>query len=590
MDPAEFLEGCARTLEEHPSCSYLVPRAFGLSGRVSGADLGTRKRLGLVAFERFLHTLWASGTSAVSMRLSLPAQERFLTGLVAPILKDMAAWLNSAEPRDYLALQDEWEHQLNSYQEEVLDGPPTTDARAMRRPARPQEDGPRWRADLIKLIAEGEVLYDADTPRFLLKSGHRSRTFLNTEGFVSRKHSDPRDTDGTPRAFEAVLGDFLRDVRRTLLTAGEEREPVYLLPIKGFGETSGPVTLEGSFSRQGARAASIGPHVVMPTLEFPREPAVEEDEVAIPVEDVTTTGSGIRRMIEEYRDYYGEVPPAVIVLINRAPEEALEFAGTQVLSMLTFEDLVSSGLAVPEVLRSSLADEWWASLPHLFQRSTVDLASPLLPEEILSAGDARARFERLLTSRLEIEDAGGEVTWLAGTPLRTTPRHLVNYFTNLTILTWNALARDIQGSWFTAEADPAGFMLEIVHHEENQPFVSELWSRALARGFEEGWQETGWLDDDEQRLHLLVVSMTGWVLGQLEEAADEGPWHVVGGEPARRLPEQEVTARVEEAVQGGQAVLKRYGGDDIDPDEMQALLAMLRRDIEASLSLRIGRR
>jgi hypothetical protein len=509
-----FLEANSQFLQEHPSCSYIVPLTLE---QLEENKTGELPEESVKNFKDHLECVWSDVTSAISTIVPVSLQleiirkigeliqgfaklirEHFSTGSYDSLDKSVGKlkteWDESCKPLVTKVQTAIWEYKRplgKLYKHEVK--------------VRSDKD---WKNDFIKLINTYDLMNESKQPSYLLKSGYRSFFFFSSADLTSpriwpefckilsafiEKEVDPRvrqKLHEDEARFEHVLERYSRfGLNNT----------IELVPVaKMHGENLGTPTLMAGLATLGFSQRDLAPPSYFGIERLRGRKPEEEEMPVVMLDDVSSRGAGIGDSIKRLKAAIGQEPLLCLLIVDRLREEISELHGVELLSMIDRSDLVESKLWEPEILMASLDDPLWSGLNLMTEtiRETCKFAGESAKKHL----DLSNRFSLLLEDILKIESHQGK-TKILGIRVELTKDSLEMYLSNFVFICWNML---IPASFRIDE--PMKFLDLVLELERNHRIVLSPLSVLLQRDLGEFVEnESSFLKQDDI-IHRLLVS------------------------------------------------------------------------------------
>jgi len=557
-DLAELLQENARFLCHYPSCSYLVRLTLRTLEKESESINDDIIALVIKDFVEFMYSAWDSGTSAVSATLDIPLQIEFIREHIALYMQQMAEILKMENWKEYRVREEAW---LNDFKK--IAGIAQTKWKEYKPSKRDTAKKLRlldqlkpWEREFLTLISKYALLREQKEPVFLLKSGYRSFYFFNASHLVSKGVNAQENLEIMQR-FKNALKSFTDEIRASLRHTG--RPIVFLLIQKAYGEDPGTSVLAGTFTELGIPTAFLNPHMPSPSFDWPKGAILEGNPLLVPFEDVVTTGEGMEKIVQRYRQMTGEDPPIFPVIFDRSPFQnpGLEQVdGIKVTSMVNMEKLVKAQIHDPEILRLSVASPWWSSLTELFRHDYLKEIYLFGERDNPGYNRISQKLGELIKDSYEIE--GNKPAYLfhsfnTDRPLSDITRYLINVH----ILYWNAIFDISFGGRISRLEDPVEYIETMLRIEETQRPTTIICPAMLKRGLE--GIAFPKLIDPWDKIHRIFVLKSADIIDFLKDKYKE--CEILNMSERESITLGEAYSIIDETLESRREIYKRFNRD-----------------------------
>lgn len=561
-----FLDVNSKFLQEHPSCSYIIPMTLAKL-----EENGTNESLeeSVNNFKDHLECVWNDVTSAISTIVPVSLQLEIIRKIgeliqgFAKLIREHHSPSGSYSSLDESVdhLKEEWEKSCKNLVTRVQ-----TAVCEYRRPLGKlykrdikERSDKNWKNDFIRLINTYDLMNESKQPSYLLKSGYRSFFFFSSADLTSptiwsefcKILSAFMEKEVDPFIAEKLRKDETR-FKHVLQRYSQFglKNTIELAPVaKMHGENLGTPTLMAGLANLGFSQRDLAPSSYF-GIERLRGRKPEEDMLIVMLDDVSSRGAGIGESIERLGTAIGQKPFLGLLIVDRSREEISESHGLGLLSMIDRSDLVESRIWEPEILLASFEDPLWSGIN--LTTDTIEEACKFAAESTKKHEDLRNGFSLLLEDVLKIETDHGK-TKILGTRIEFAKDDLEMYLSNFLIICWNML---IPASFRIDE--PVKFLDLVLELERNHRIALDpcalLLQQKLDRSIED---ESSFLKEDDI-IHRLLVSHNDRLVHEIKNKYNEY-LKLTMGKAFELYSEKELNDMVDETIKKTRERFMREG-------------------------------
>jgi len=511
----EFTEKSAEFVKAYPACSYIIREVI--------EKLGNTRDFVLRDLYKFVSEIWDSCTSTVSCGIPLEIQVELIKKL-ARFLSE--AIKNSKNTNEYLKIKIEFEDELQEFWKKTKSSLWKTEIR--RIPLSPRDTqidkiDNKLKKRLLKIIADYRLIFDANIPVFLVRSGYRSFYFINPSYLTLPVYIHENDSKKKIKDFEEFLEELFN-------TNSKDKKAVTLF-VKRFGEDVGTVTWSIPLTELGVPPIiyDLGSKYFF----WSKGPIIKRDPQSVNlVIDLTTTGGTARKVIEIIKEEFKKPPSECTILINRG-FGILEIDGVKPTTIVNWGDFIEFFRLVPEILRVSISSRieklgyvWPSIYPYRNYLREIYLYEKYLSEHkeniiMELCKEFEDKFEEFITQNYELKERDGKFYLFSVYDTEKTKNEVFNYLLTIHTLCWKHIYEKIFGEEDKAYLEkPLEFLLDSLEFDTDEkitvPFLPELLKKKLS----EKEYEIPSIDPMD-RIHRIFVSNTEEIIGHIDKRLKE---------------------------------------------------------------------
>jgi len=409
---------------------------------------------------QFVSNIWYSISSAASITISADQQKEIMLELRSD-LKKLHRELSSKKP-NYLILfykkidflENKWKKYLKNLDRNYI----SKEELQKKSFFKLDSNLPKWKQNLLELIAENNLFLKSDSPRYLLKSGIKSFYFFNNTYAVF-------DRDIRKDYVKLVIEGINQKINE--LKRENENVNLIIWLSKTYGEGDSTVLFGSQQIDLPYCDLLMLPHVNW--YDIARGLILEKDlpyQKPILIDDLTGTGGTLKEALERLGDlkltpiaYIGIVDRSLVGLENTELSKKI-----RIFSLVNRRDLLYAGIWEPEILLANMNTLEWTSL---------DLTTDTIKEAIIYYGKKESyttlkkKFDDLILNKIYIFDDDFIIS---------DKELIINIIENIIIISYNTI-KDV----YPIIKNDAGLeYLEIILEEECEHFyVIDLINKTL---------------------------------------------------------------------------------------------------------------